>query len=167
MEGDCMVFKRAALPMKCICYQPKLKLPRTMFPSVCKVKIIESDAQRYMKPKRPETLTMEIKKKSGVAKRCLFGVADPQDTENMLQQQEELDSLRFMERFGFSVEDLENLEKENTEVKRKQCPKSNRKILKAKRKVFSNFNNQPVLTDFFKSKKNISTYEQSKDKKEN
>lgn len=119
-----------------------------MFSYVCKLQIIEVDNQKNVRPKRPENLSMLIKKKSGDAKRCLFGVPDPKDTERMMQEQQEKDNLRFKERFGFTAEDLENLEKENDEnvFNGKPQVKSARKVLKAKRKVFSSFNNQAVLT---------------------
>lgn len=122
--------------------------------NVCKVLILEGGRrllhqepiqERMLHHKKPTVLVSGFK-------RCLFGKCDPEDTRKLLEEQYQLDQKRFLAKFGFDIEMVENMErslefcKENIETGRK-CP---RKVLKARRKMsFANNKTQAGLSQQF------------------
>ncbi|KAJ8984604.1 hypothetical protein NQ317_006066 [Molorchus minor] len=123
---------------------------------VCKIIIFDNKDQRVLKPKKVEERNGVGRfTKAASIKKCLFGVAKPEDTEKLLQEQYEADRRRFNERFGFDIEQIENLDSENDEnvenarpVASKKCA-NGRRVLKAQRRVFKQHNRQAVMTDLY------------------
>ncbi|RZB39951.1 hypothetical protein BDFB_002307 [Asbolus verrucosus] len=76
-------------------------------------------------------------------KKCLFGIPDPKDVENLLNDQIQEDWQRIKDKFGIAVEDIENMENirqnANTPKKRKVEPKSRKIVNSKRRKLFSQY----------------------------
>lgn len=97
-------------------------------------------------------------------KKCLFGVCNPADTEVLLQEQFEIDRTRILNKFGFDVQDVENLENGqlikrteaeiNKEPNSVVCGNERRKMVNKSRGVFKPYNreNQAVITGELQSK---------------
>ncbi|XP_076251277.1 uncharacterized protein LOC143190666 [Rhynchophorus ferrugineus] len=151
---------------------------------ICKIIILESKQQRLFHPKLHQNFLERIavhKKASRASsiKRCLFGKANPDDTKRLLQQQYRKDQQRFLDKFGFDIKTIEELENckddvreniendrngQNRELRSSDCnffdgPTKNfgRKVLKARRKVVFNSiqadQSQKFITDFYQSRK--------------
>lgn len=123
---------------------------------VCKVFVVETNERRCLIPKHDENYLDRIlkHKRPSVIRKCLFGVADPEVTRRMLAEQYVFDQGRFMAKFGFDIESIEEMERtkddlsENIENDRngqnRGCGdvltgrKIGKKILKARRKVTFN-----------------------------
>lgn len=121
---------------------------------VCKIVILNNKTNRILKPKKLEDKNNTLVKftKASPIKKCLFGVADPKDTEHMLEEQFEIDRTRFNERFGFDLVEIEQLEREsnieniNINSDNQGSSKKGRKLLKAKRKLNKPSSSQTFLT---------------------
>ncbi|KAJ8949719.1 hypothetical protein NQ318_013588 [Aromia moschata] len=123
---------------------------------VCKIVVLECKEQRVLKPRRvDERANLARFSKASSIKKCLFGVASSADTEKMLQEQYDADRQRFSEKFGFDIEEIENMECENNEnaingqpvVSKKRV--AEKRVLKAKRRVFKPHNRQAIMTGSF------------------
>ncbi|KAJ8963915.1 hypothetical protein NQ314_005243 [Rhamnusium bicolor] len=121
---------------------------------VCKIVVLENKEQRVLKPRKlDEKNNLNRFIKANTIKKCLFGVANPADTDQMLQEQYEIDRQRFNEKFGFDIREIENMESEKNNENivngrpsvSKKCVTS-RKILRAQRRVFKPHNSQAVIT---------------------
>ncbi|XP_050300123.1 uncharacterized protein LOC126738729 [Anthonomus grandis grandis] len=132
--------------------------------NIYKIVIMESGPGRlFVHPKSSRDLSQDLVARRKRSKKCLFGKADPEDTRRMLEEQYALDQERFMTRFGFDVETIEELERSKDDVKenvaeKKKCP--GRKILKARRKMtFGRVQpnqGQQFITDFYQARKSSS-----------
>lgn len=104
------------------------------------IHISKNDQVRILKPRRNiENNTNSVQVNS--VKKCLFGVPEEEDVENLLQQQIKEDWERIKNRFGINVEDIENLE--NTRLTSTHTPKKRKRMIqnriktdRTKRKLF-------------------------------
>ncbi|XP_028129755.2 uncharacterized protein LOC114325823 [Diabrotica virgifera virgifera] len=76
---------------------------------VCKIVVLRTSDKKVLKPRNVNTTLAQSKKVMGI-KKCLFGVASIEDTERMLQEQYEIDTKRFNDRFGIDLRKLEESE---------------------------------------------------------
>lgn len=83
-----------------------------------------------------------VPRQSNEIKKCLFGTPDPQDIEKLVKEQMEVDRSRIKERFGFDIEDIENLKcNEQTPPTKKRKIEAtiisqNRVVVKKRRRLF-------------------------------
>ncbi|XP_045480513.1 uncharacterized protein LOC123685009 [Harmonia axyridis] len=122
-------------------------------------KIIEIQAAR-----KPALVMMALKEvnttrasEESVLKisKCLFGKCDPDDTLRMLQEQVEMDKIRFMERFGIDIDRMEEEETENVNPNIVKKPSENslqKPLANRKRKMLCGKGNKRI-TEFYKMKK--------------
>lgn len=124
---------------------------------VCKIVILNNKNNRILKPKKFDDKRNTLLKFTTASpiKKCLFGVADSKDTDKMLDEQFEIDRMRFNERFGFDLEEIEKLEREdnieNIDINsdNQNSSKRGRKLLKAKRKLSKPNSTQTVMTGMY------------------
>ncbi|XP_044749891.1 uncharacterized protein LOC123310484 [Coccinella septempunctata] len=86
--------------------------------------------------------------------KCLFGKCDPDDTLRMLEEQIEMDKLRFMERFGIDIDSLERGETENVNpnIMRKPSDAALQKLNGNQKRKLTTLKSKRI-TDFYKVKK--------------
>lgn len=117
---------------------------------VCKVLVFESARKRQ--PKSVKCVNADARKINAV-KKCLFGVADPEDTMELLREQMEMERCRFEERFGFPLEEIERIEKENVNnderTQRVYCESLLTRSLGSNGRKRKNDKVQPLLTGTF------------------
>lgn len=103
---------------------------------------ISNPENRFTKPKRPlQANNSEVNS----IKKCLFGVPDIQDVENLLQEQIQEDWERIKDRFGINLEDIENMENVRKEAytprKQKLQP---RKTSARRRRLFQPYSDKKI-----------------------
>ncbi|XP_060531870.1 uncharacterized protein LOC132705352 [Cylas formicarius] len=144
----------------------------------CKVLVMETRQLRVLRPHLHENLVAREAHKKGVVKKCLFGVADPLDTQRMLEEQCEVDRKRIFDKYGIDLQDIEDLENDQSDVENdkngqnKPKPIGGRKILKAKRKSSggtqsASRRNQNFITDYYSARKSLHQRLEKKDTQQN
>ncbi|KAJ8919332.1 hypothetical protein NQ315_003916 [Exocentrus adspersus] len=125
---------------------------------VCKILVFEAKDQRALKSRKIDDKENQNRfVRANSIKKCLFGVANPEDTKQMLEEQHEIDRKRFSERFGFDIAEIERMESEandenvnhgygNQQVGGSRKCAGRRRVLKGKRRVFKQHNSQAVIT---------------------
>lgn len=116
---------------------------------VCKIVILDQKDCSVPRQKKVDRFI-----KASPTKKCLFGVADPKETDRLLEEQFEIDRLRFNDKFGFDLLEIEELERadniENINTSNDQTAvKKDRKFLKARRRTARIFKNQTIMTGRF------------------
>ncbi|XP_066145377.1 uncharacterized protein [Euwallacea fornicatus] len=135
--------------------------------------VLETNRRRLLHPSQQQDHDQDrelVHKRPSGYKKCLFGKADPGVTRRMLQEQYALDQKRFLAKFGFDIETIENLERSRDYAKEniendfngqnrdiKTADVKGRKLLKARRKVIFNKSqsslSQQFITDYYQAKK--------------
>lgn len=110
------------------------------------IHISKNDQVRILKPRRNVENNISSVQVNSV-KKCLFGVPEEEDVENLLQEQIKEDWERIKSRFGINIEDIENLE--NSRLNITHTPKKRRRVIRnrnktdhTKRKLFKPYDRQ-------------------------
>lgn len=120
------------------------KTPTKMSIQVAKIFLFDDEVRPPKRRNNALNLTTTNK-----IRKSLFGACDPAETEILLQEQFEIDRTRILNKFGFDIKDIENLEKGQLNKENKESPlKEKRKIISKNRPVFKPYNreNQPMIT---------------------
>jgi hypothetical protein len=103
---------------------------------------------RILKPRRSLENNNNLQEVNSI-KKCLFGVPEAQDVENLLHEQIKEDWERIKSRFGINIEDIENMEtrrlESHTPKKRKlESSASRRSVTMRKRRLFEPYNDRKI-----------------------